>query len=641
MPPPPNNTEADGIGPTSASVDVKNPNHPPKEDGENGGMDGAAAKTTTAGGASVSREPSPPQQQSQPPQPPQITNKNNNETLKRLASYMPASACVEPKNLRILICCASKQCMNEWLEILQDCQYGHVVAVKTSKQAMEKLTMPNGNFDLILKEHEPPHTNACRMLRKIWKDKTLRSIPVIVVSRRHDSKIIQECLQHGAADYLIKPLRHNEAKTIWIRVWTRKLALHFDPFRRPSVPKPIAPGGSPAAGAGSPSAESGFTTDSELDGDSREGSNPNDHAEKEYRMQQTNGNGSGSGSGSGADMFGAKNTAYDKEQREKARVAEELKNPQVDSGNNPFANATTVNGIGNVVAHSAFQAFLSPHQHGGKKGASPPNGRAEGRGEHHGSNGNGSNGSGPHSNGQGSNGQGSNRQGSNGDGSGNGSNGNGASSMPTQAAERENKRHKPSLEASLNGQTATANTTLNAPGSVLNGAENATIAAAAAANAGMTLTPFGPMPSSMAQQVMWGIAAQQVMGWGNALAQQAVGGMSSQGTQAAQAAAHAHAAAAAHALGRAPSNGAHGALSAQPPPSTSTGGTAATDVEPPTHATSAERRAAALDKFRLKRKSLNYSKKIRYASRKQLAEARPRVKGQFVKTSSTSNKEDK
>ncbi|XWS48655.1 hypothetical protein CRYUN_Cryun13aG0094800 [Craigia yunnanensis] len=42
-------------------------------------------------------------------------------------------------------------------------------------------------------------------------------------------------------------------------------------------------------------------------------------------------------------------------------------------------------------------------------------------------------------------------------------------------------------------------------------------------------------------------------------------------------------------------------------------------------------REAALTKFRLKRKNRRYEKKVRYESRKKLAEQRPRVKGQFVR----------
>ena len=42
----------------------------------------------------------------------------------------------------------------------------------------------------------------------------------------------------------------------------------------------------------------------------------------------------------------------------------------------------------------------------------------------------------------------------------------------------------------------------------------------------------------------------------------------------------------------------------------------------------------ALHKYKQKRKNLNFTKKIRYESRKQLAQARPRVKGQFVRMTS-------
>jgi CCT motif len=43
-------------------------------------------------------------------------------------------------------------------------------------------------------------------------------------------------------------------------------------------------------------------------------------------------------------------------------------------------------------------------------------------------------------------------------------------------------------------------------------------------------------------------------------------------------------------------------------------------------------RKAAVERFRLKRKERSFHKKVRYESRKRLAESRPRVKGQFVKS---------
>lgn len=43
-------------------------------------------------------------------------------------------------------------------------------------------------------------------------------------------------------------------------------------------------------------------------------------------------------------------------------------------------------------------------------------------------------------------------------------------------------------------------------------------------------------------------------------------------------------------------------------------------------------RQAAVERFRQKRKERSFEKKVRYESRKRLAETRPRVKGQFVKS---------
>ena len=55
------------------------------------------------------------------------------------------------------------------------------------------------------------------------------------------------------------------------------------------------------------------------------------------------------------------------------------------------------------------------------------------------------------------------------------------------------------------------------------------------------------------------------------------------------------------------------------------------DGAPDPNQSKSERRKEAYQKFRAKKKNLNFNKTIRYASRKHLAEARPRIRGQFVK----------
>jgi response regulator of citrate/malate metabolism len=39
------------------------------------------------------------------------------------------------------------------------------------------------------------------------------------MSSRDDREVVATCLSRGAIDYLVKPLRHNELRHIWSRVW--------------------------------------------------------------------------------------------------------------------------------------------------------------------------------------------------------------------------------------------------------------------------------------------------------------------------------------------------------------------------------------------------------------------------------------
>ena len=62
---------------------------------------------------------------------------------------------------------------------------GQVLDVKSTAEALQVLKEQQARdaksmgVDLILKEHDPPHSNACRLLGRILEDDVLRTIPVV------------------------------------------------------------------------------------------------------------------------------------------------------------------------------------------------------------------------------------------------------------------------------------------------------------------------------------------------------------------------------------------------------------------------------------------------------------------------------
>ncbi|KAG2679318.1 hypothetical protein I3760_11G046200 [Carya illinoinensis] len=61
-----------------------------------------------------------------------------------------------------------------------------------------------------------------KMLKYINRDKELRRIPVIMMSAQDEVSIVVKCLRLGAADYLVKPVRTNELLNLWTHMWRRR-----------------------------------------------------------------------------------------------------------------------------------------------------------------------------------------------------------------------------------------------------------------------------------------------------------------------------------------------------------------------------------------------------------------------------------
>ncbi|CAA3012995.1 two-component response regulator-like APRR1 [Olea europaea subsp. europaea] len=71
-------------------------------------------------------------------------------------------------------------------------------------------------------------SKGLKMLKYITRDKELRRIPVIMMSAQDEVSIVVKCLKFGAADYLVKPLRTNELLNLWTHMWRRRRMLGLE-----------------------------------------------------------------------------------------------------------------------------------------------------------------------------------------------------------------------------------------------------------------------------------------------------------------------------------------------------------------------------------------------------------------------------
>ncbi|KAL9251458.1 Two-component response regulator-like PRR95-like protein [Drosera capensis] len=105
--------------------------------------------------------------------------------------------------------------------LLRKCSY-KVAAVPDGLKAWEVLKGRSSNIDLILTEVDLPSISGFALLTLIMEHETCKNIPVIMMSSQDSISMVYKCMLRGAADYLVKPIRINELKNLWQHVWRRQ-----------------------------------------------------------------------------------------------------------------------------------------------------------------------------------------------------------------------------------------------------------------------------------------------------------------------------------------------------------------------------------------------------------------------------------
>ncbi|PSR95791.1 Two-component response regulator-like [Actinidia chinensis var. chinensis] len=135
-----------------------------------------------------------------------------------------SGAFIDRSKVRILLCDNNAKSSEEVFNLLCKCSY-QVTSVRSARQVIDALNAEGPDIDIILSEVDLPMAKGLKMLKYIMRDKELQRIPVIMMSAQDEVSIVVKCLRLGAADYLVKPLRTNELLNLWTHMWRRRRML--------------------------------------------------------------------------------------------------------------------------------------------------------------------------------------------------------------------------------------------------------------------------------------------------------------------------------------------------------------------------------------------------------------------------------
>ncbi|CAN6232813.1 unnamed protein product [Urochloa humidicola] len=103
--------------------------------------------------------------------------------------------------------------------LLRSSKY-RVTTVDSGKRAMEVLSL-DSNVHMIITDYCMPEMSGYDLLKRLKESAELREIPVVIMSSENSPTRIQMCLEEGAEEFLIKPVRPSDVSRLCNRLITR------------------------------------------------------------------------------------------------------------------------------------------------------------------------------------------------------------------------------------------------------------------------------------------------------------------------------------------------------------------------------------------------------------------------------------
>lgn len=90
----------------------------------------------------------------------------------------------------------------------------NVIAVDSGAKALEVLASANNKINLIITDYCMPEMSGYDLLRHVKETPVMKDIPVVIVSSENVPSRIQRCLEEGAEEFMLKPVRLADVKRL-------------------------------------------------------------------------------------------------------------------------------------------------------------------------------------------------------------------------------------------------------------------------------------------------------------------------------------------------------------------------------------------------------------------------------------------
>ncbi|GMI87720.1 response regulator 11 [Hibiscus trionum] len=124
-----------------------------------------------------------------------------------------------PAGLRVLVVDDDPTWLKILEKMLKKCCY-EVTTCCLAREALNLLRQRKDGYDIVISDVNMPDMDGFKLLEHVGLEMDL---PVIMMSVDGETRRVMKGVQHGACDYLLKPIRMKELRNIWQHVFRKKI----------------------------------------------------------------------------------------------------------------------------------------------------------------------------------------------------------------------------------------------------------------------------------------------------------------------------------------------------------------------------------------------------------------------------------